>query len=258
MINLVKQQRLKRKRRWFILRLSLYCILVGFAFFSIAKFASGVFFTSDNGHAVPETVPTSKGYIVLDPGHGGEESPGCEYGGILERDVTLEMSLLIRDELVMRGYTVMMTREQDEHVTLAQRTEMANNSGADLLLSIHLNAFEDFSVSGIETWFNPNTNPRSSTLAEYVQQSFVASVKGKDRGTYSDTSLFLTREVLIPSCLVEVGYLSNAEEREKMTTAAYREKIAQGIADGIEQYFQKFPSSQSQAHAITKVGRYYK
>jgi hypothetical protein len=57
----------------------------------------------------------------------------------------------------------------------------------------------------------------------------------------------LTREVLIPSCLVEVGYLSNDEEREKMTTEAYREKIAQGITDGVEQYFERFPSSQSQA-----------
>jgi len=137
----------------------------------------------------------------------------------------------------------MMTREKDETVTLKQRTEMTNKSGADLFISIHLNAHENAGVYGIETWFNPNTNTRNSTLAEYVQQSIGASTKGKDRGTYSDTSLILTREVLIPSSLVEVGYLSNDEDRDKVTTEAYREKIAQEITDGVEQYFERFPSS---------------
>ncbi|MEL7566008.1 MAG: N-acetylmuramoyl-L-alanine amidase [Dehalobacterium sp.] len=251
-ICLDKQKRRKRRRHRLIIRLFLGCLLLGVICFSIAKIAAGLLLTSDNGDAtldqhvsVPNEMP--KGYIVLDPGHGGEGSPGCVYGGILERDVTLEISLLIRDALVQRGYTVMMTREKDETVTLEQRTEMANKSDADLFISIHLNAHEDDGVSGIETWFNPNTNTRSSALAGDVQQSIIASTKGKDRGTYSDASLILTREVLIPSCLVEAGYLSNDEEREKMTTEAYREKIAQGITDGVEQYFERFPRSQSQA-----------
>lgn len=112
----------------------------------------------------------SKGYILLDPGHGSEGSPGSVYGGILERDVTLDLSLLIRDELAKRGYTVEMTREVDITVPIEERTEMANKSGADLLLSIHLNAHEDTGVFGIETWFNPKTNPKSSTLAQYVSR----------------------------------------------------------------------------------------
>jgi N-acetylmuramoyl-L-alanine amidase len=187
MICLVKQKRRKRRRSWLIIRLCLGCLLVGAVWFSIAKIAAGLLFTYDNGDAaldqhvsVPtEEIPTkmSKGYIVLDPGHGGEGSPGCVYGCILERDVTLEISLLIRDDLVRRGYTVMMTREKDETVTLEQRTEMANKSGADLFISIHLNSHENASVSGIETWFSPDTNTRSSALAEYVQQSIVASTK---------------------------------------------------------------------------------
>ncbi len=251
MIYTVKQLHKRRKRRRLITRLCIWCLLAVVVCFFIVKVAAGLLSIFDRGKAALETVFSSgtsahpngmsKGYIVLDPGHGGEDSPGCIYGGLMERDVTLELSLLIRDDLVQQGYTVLTTRESDESVSLEQRAEIANESGADLFLSIHLNAYEDGSVSGIETWFNPDTNTRSSALAEYIQQSIVASVEGKDRRTYSDTSLIVTREVLIPSCLAEVGYLSNDEEREKMSTKTYREKLAQGIVDGITQYFEGFP-----------------
>ncbi|MGI6550427.1 MAG: N-acetylmuramoyl-L-alanine amidase family protein [Syntrophomonadales bacterium] len=237
---LVKEQELKHKRRWSIIRLCLYCLLLGVACFSLAKVATGLLLTSD-GKSDGKNAVISKRYIVIDPGHGGEDSPGCVYGGILERDITLELALRIKDELVNRGYDVLMTREVDETVTLEERAEKVNKSGADLCISFHLNAHDDASIHGIETWFNPDTNSRSSALAEYIQQSIVESTKGKDRGTYSDTTLVMIREVLIPSCLVEVGFLSNDEEREKMTTEDYREKITRGIIDGVEQYFKRYP-----------------
>ncbi|MGI6548599.1 MAG: N-acetylmuramoyl-L-alanine amidase family protein [Syntrophomonadales bacterium] len=239
MMYLVEEKHLKRKRRWSIIRLCLYFLLLAVACFALAKVAAGLLSTTTDGkHAV-----VSKGYIALDPGHGGEGSPGCVYGGLLERDITLELALRIKEKLVKQGYTVIMTREVDETVTLEERAEIVNRSGADLCISFHLNAHDDASVHGIETWFNPDTNSRSSALAEYIQQSIVVPTKGKDRGTYSDTTLVMTREVLIPSCLVELGYLSNDKEREKMSTEVYREKIAQGVIDGVEQYFKRYPDT---------------
>ncbi len=252
-VYLVKRRR-KLNRRGLIILSCLCLILVTVLCFLLVKAVSGLLFPSDEREAGLETLPPSedeqvivptedkandisKGYIILDPGHGGDDSPGCVYGDIIERDVTLELSFLLRDELVRRNYTVLMTREEDKEILLRQRAKMANESGADLFISIHLNSHDDTSVHGIETWFNPHTNARSSELAEYVQQSVASSAQARDRGTYSDTSLIITREVLIPSCLVEAGYLSNDEERQKITTEAYQKKLATGIADGVDQYF---------------------
>src|SRR5690554_688505 len=268
---LAKQKRLINKKRRFVISLCLCCLLLGGYSFPLETTASGELFTTDDRNipseakSPSEETPAftrkegkpnerSKGYILLDPGHGGEDSPGSVYGGILEQDVTLDLSLFTRDQLAERGYTVEMTREEDKTVPIEKRTEMANKSGADLLLSIHLNAHEDSDVFGIETWFNSKTNTKSSALAQYVQQAVTTSTKGKDRGVYPDTSLILTREALIPSCIVEVGYLSNVQEREKMLTEAYSKKIAQGIADGVEQYFRKFPSTQPQANGSKPTG----
>jgi N-acetylmuramoyl-L-alanine amidase len=232
---LLKRKRPHDQRNRLIIRILLSCLLVGLIIFSITKFATGLLSPSAEHGNTPREISKK---IVLDPGHGGEDSPGCEYGGILERELTLELSFLIRDELVKRGYTVVMTRETDKTVTLKQRTKKANRSNADLLISIHLNAFEEPDVSGIETWYNPETNSFNYALAQCIQQATTAVTKGKDRGIYPNTSFVLIREVQIPSCLIEVGYLSNAEERAKLSTEAYREKIAQGIAEGVEQYYE--------------------
>lgn len=162
-----QKRRLKSKRRQFFSILYLCCLIVGVFAFPLEVIATGEVFTSSDGSAPLEAASSdqsppelaqkeenpsevSKGYILLDPGHGGEESPGSAYGGVLERDVTSALSLLIRDELAARGYTVEMTREVDKAVPIEKRTEIANQSGADLLLSIHLNAHEDASVFGAE------------------------------------------------------------------------------------------------------------
>lgn len=252
-ILLAKQKKQKIRRYRLFIRLFTCCLIIGVVCFPIAKVVMGLI-NADINKIFPsetqdifapnqdQTNETFKGYIALDPGHGGEDSPGCVYEEVLERDVALELSLLIRDELVQEGYKVLMTREKDEQVTLDERTQIANDSDADLFISIHLNAFEDALVSGIETWFNPDTNTRSSSLAEYIQKSITKSTKGKDRGTLSNTSLIVIREVLMPSCLIEVGFLSNDEERRKLSTQEYREKVAEGIIEGIEQYFKKTSS----------------
>ncbi|MGI6344635.1 MAG: N-acetylmuramoyl-L-alanine amidase family protein [Bacillota bacterium] len=218
-----RRQRLGRKR-W--LRLALLGIVAGVGCYLLAALAVQVW--------APAWL--FRGTIVLDPGHGGAGSPGCVYAGIVERDVALELSLLLRDELAQRGYRVIMTRDTDQAVSLEERAALANKGGADLFISIHLNAHDVASVNGIETWFNPHTNSESSALAEHVQRSLVAATGAKDRGTYPSTSLYLTREVRLPACLVEAGYLSNEAEREKLNSEAYRQQVARGIADGVDAY----------------------
>jgi len=235
-----------------MIRFVIYTILAGIFCFSFIKLAKVMLFTFQYQKTNSNTESSSgdkqnvdkvsskggsKGYIVLDPGHGGKESPGCTHDDIMEREITLELAFQLKEVLTQNGYTVLMTREEDKTVELEDRAKIANESGADLFISLHINAHDDTSVSGIETWFNPNTNERSSVLAEAVQKSITNITNAKDRGTYSNSTLIVIRDTLIPSCLVEVGYLSNDKDRENMTTAAYREKLSQGILDGVDQYF---------------------
>jgi len=214
--------------------------------FQYQKTNSNTKSSSDGNQNEDDTSPkgNSKGIIVLDPGHGGKASPGCTHGDIMERDITLALAFQLKDVLTHNGYTVLMTREENKTVELEERARIANESGADLFISLHINSHDDTSVSGIETWFNPNTNERSSVLAEAVQKSITNITNAKDRGTYSNSTLIVIRDTLIPSCLVEVGYLSNDKDRENMTNAAYRDQLSQGILDGVDQYFEQISTSQ--------------
>lgn len=236
-----------------MLHLILRCSLIGLGIFILGHITSTLFFTDDNFIPVSNTLPPdsnsaqspsvskddnlSNRIIVLDPGHGGID-PGCTYNEIQEHNITLELSFLIRDVLIEKGYQVIMTREKNEYVSLKERVEIANTRKAGLFISIHINAFEDENVSGIETWFNPHTNPQNSTLAECIQQSTVAATHAKNRGTYPSSELVVTRDTLIPSCLVEVGYLTNPSERASITNSDYQIRLAQSIADGIEEWSQ--------------------
>ncbi len=249
------QRKSTRKRRALGIRYMIYSILAIVLCISFVKIATGLLFTYGNSRHNTNstnqqdyidkngTKSGTKGFIVIDPGHGGKDSPGCTYGGLLERDITLELALQLKNKLTTAGYKVLLTRETNMSVELEERTKIANESGADLFISLHLNAHDDIGVSGIETWYNPNSNSNNNTLAQTIEDSITESTKAKNRGTYSNSTLVVIRDTLIPSCLVEVGYLSNDSERLKMTTEEYRDQISQGILNGLELYFKQFQPS---------------
>lgn len=185
--------------------------------------------------------------VMLDPGHGGDDN-GCVRDGIQEKDVNLQISMALKNKLEGMGYVVLMTREGDETLTLEQRVEMANASDADIYISIHQNAYEQSNVSGMETWYcSDNAEKamdRSHTLAEaskrlaqLVHQDMVLYTKGQDRGIREEDELKVIRETKMAACLVETGFLSNVEERARLTDMVYQSKIVEGLASGIDLYF---------------------
>lgn len=119
-----------------------------------------ILFQETTGEAPGEAVKTASGedkedevkLVVIDPGHGGEDI-GCSSGNILEKDVNLQIALALRDKLEGMGYEAIMTREDDTYLPLEDRVAFVNGTGADILVSIHQNAFEDNGVTGIETWY---------------------------------------------------------------------------------------------------------
>ena len=186
----------------------------------------------ENILAIPDT-----DMVIIDPGHGGEDE-GCERDGVLEKDINLQLALALREELVERGFVVILTRDTDIPLTLEERIELANNSGADIFVSIHQNAYEGEEADGAEVWYSSAASGKdSSRLASLLHKYLLQFAEAVDRGVVESDDLKVIRETEMPACLVETGFLSNAEERALLTDAEYQAKIVEGLAYGIEYYF---------------------
>lgn len=187
-----------------------------------------------------------KNCVVLDPGHGGYDV-GSSNGNILEKNINLQISLKLRDKLEDMGYEVIMTREDDTHVSLDERVAIANDSDADIFVSIHQNSFEEDYVKGLETWYSSGRQSEwlyrsaavgddSLRLAQLLHYDMVSGTKGNDRGVRNG-ELWVTSMTKMPSCLVEPGFISNNEECRKLTGTKYQTQIVESLAEGIERYF---------------------
>lgn len=179
--------------------------------------------------------------VVIDPGHGGEDE-GCSEGGVLEKDVNLEIAKAVRDKLCEMGYQVVMTREGDQPYTTEERVQKANAAEADLYVSIHQNACETSGPNGVEAWYCEDQNGAESERLARLMEKYVVQFTGAEEREISETdSLYVLRETNMPSCLVETGFLTNAAERRKLTDPEYQDAVAEGIANGVDLYF--FPKT---------------
>lgn len=175
--------------------------------------------------------------IVIDPGHGGLDE-GCSALGVLEKEINLSIARLLKEKLEALEYRVLLAREEDDYIAKEERVERANAAGADAYISIHQNTWKDGAVSGMETWYD-GTDPAKDSyrLARLVHSRALGSTGAADREVKEDAALCVTGKTAMPSCLIETGFLSNTMERDLLVTEEYQEKIAAGIAEGIELYF---------------------
>ncbi|MDI3481541.1 MAG: N-acetylmuramoyl-L-alanine amidase [Tepidanaerobacteraceae bacterium] len=177
--------------------------------------------------------PLQNKVIVVDPGHGGSD-PGACCGNVQEKDLNLDIGLKVKDLLEQRGAKVLMTRDKDISVNLYTRAGMANEINADLFISIHINAGENASASGTETLYYPD--PEKKALAQAIQKSLVKAIGLADRGIVERPGLVVTRETRMPSALVEVGFITNNNDRALLLREDFRQKAAEGIVNGIMNY----------------------
>lgn len=175
--------------------------------------------------------------IVVDPGHGGIDE-GCSFGGVLEKDVNLQIALLLEKKLEDMGFYVLMTREDDSYLAKEERVKLANLNMADAYVSIHQNSCEDVNAKGVETWYDGTDVARDNKrLAQLVHRYVLKNTQAQERELKGDAQLYVTGKTTMPACLVETGFLSNETERGLLTTQEYQEQIAQGIADGLSLFF---------------------
>lgn len=176
--------------------------------------------------------------IFIDAGHGGADG-GCEGGKVLEKNVNLAIALAVKEQLENRGYIVLMSREDDTYISKEDRVKAANSSGADVFVSIHQNSSKYSKVKGMEVWYDgTDTNRDSEKLAQLIKQHTIDTTASIERELKENADFYVTGNTTMPACLIETGFLSNSTERNNLTSAEYQAKIADGIANGIEYYFQ--------------------
>ena len=192
----------------------------------------------------PTNTPTpapKKGTVILDPGHGGTDSGSLSPDEkIAEKNITLEIALLLRDELEKRGYIVAMTRTDDQ-VTLsnADRAYIANSKDAALLISLHMNTFpSDKSVNGLEILYD-SSKDTSKKLANELISPVCVSSGAKNRGIKPRTNMTILKDVNVPSVDIEMGFMTCQADVDRIMNDEYRGKLVNGICDGIDSYITK-------------------
>jgi N-acetylmuramoyl-L-alanine amidase len=213
----------------------------------------------------PCSAPTRKTqlrHIVIDPGHGGRDTGARNTTLRLnEKTLTLDLAKRIRQELESLGYKVSLTRSTDRFVELRDRAQIANRLKADLFISIHFNAATDKSVRGIETFIYTPQNAPSSSRTEVmaadrilqpansydteslwagydIQRSLINYTRANNRGVRR--ARFAVLEGLqSPGVLVEGGFVSSPSEGSSLSSALYRQQLAEAIVAGVKNYHKR-------------------
>ncbi|WP_368503236.1 N-acetylmuramoyl-L-alanine amidase [Alkalihalophilus sp. As8PL] len=174
--------------------------------------------------------------IILDPGHGAHDSGGIA-NGMREKDVVLDISLRAETLLKNAGAEVIMTRRTDIFLTLAERAAIANNSNADIFISVHTNIF-DGTAQGTETFWHGRHEREDSIKLAHALQNAVISKIGTHYRRVAEGNYHVIRETTIPSALLEVGFKDHPADAAKLRSDQYRQLSAEGIYIGVLNYFQ--------------------
>lgn len=197
----------------------------------------------DNISASRISLPLLGTVITVDPGHGGRDS-GTMYNKILEKDLNLEISKYLDEELTKKGAITYMTRESDIDLSsiydpkkkrgdLYRRLLFIKKHHSQMYLSIHINWYKNENYQGAEVLYNP-INKENKVLATYIMNEFKKELGSKRN--IKTTDLYMYKNTTVPGVLIECGYLSNYLDRKRLQDPKYQQKISQVITSAVIKY----------------------
>lgn len=204
--------------------------------------------------AVPAEAPADQALagriIALDPGHGGYDGGArAVESGLWEKEITLQMALSIEKALSARGAQVILTRREDvclaegdtatkarKRQDLQKRRELAEEAGAQVLLSIHMNEYRSRKEQGPQVFYQRGATA-GKRLAQALQASVIQTLKpAKERAALAGDYYVLRGR--LPSALVECGFISNAQEERRLLDQDYQLQFGEAIAQGLIDFFE--------------------
>ncbi|MBC9783897.1 N-acetylmuramoyl-L-alanine amidase [Heliobacterium chlorum] len=198
----------------------------------IAKAAGGV----EVRFALQPIRPTKETPLVLiDPGHGGSDPGALGPNQTREKDVTLQVALILRAQLQKKGIAVLMTRTEDMFVSLADRGTINDRVRPNLFLSIHANSFARSDVGGTETWYYDD---QGKHLASLIQRNVLPITGRNDRGI-KQAGFYVLRSSPVPAALLEMAFISNPDEEKLLFDRNFQNRIAQTLCDTLTSYLNK-------------------
>ncbi len=178
--------------------------------------------------------PSGVKRVVIDAGHGGTDC-GAIRNGINEKDITLDVSKRVESLLKKQGYQVTMTRTNDIYVSLADRVSISEANAPDIFVSIHVNSSTRPEITGIETHYY---HQESLNLAQTVHSSLASTIKSNNRGLFK-SKFYVINHTTAPAILIEIGFISNDNERAQLVSEKRKQDTAKAIVEGINNYFKQ-------------------
>ena len=241
----MKNQR-NRYALGYALEFAIFCIVSALISLVLIFIVFNFSFPLPNSNAINTSTVT----VVLDAGHGGEDG-GCEGNGLVEKDLTLDITFRIASLLREQGINVILTRDTDvllydknsdytgkkKYQDVRRRLEIAQGQENPVLVSIHMNYFAQTQYSGLQVWYSKH-DARSRILANLVQSNVKVELQpNNNRGIKEATSsIFLLNNATFPAVLIECGFLSNVDESRALGDENYRQKLSEIIFKSIMTY----------------------
>ena len=232
---------MNNKARFFIIASTSFLVIISIT----------TLFSIDIAHKTSAQISEFKPTIIIDAGHGGEDSGAVSNdNNILEKNINLNISMILKDIFLSNGFDVVMTRESDislhdsnatdhkKQSDLKNRVEVFNNSQNNIVISIHQNKFTQEKYSGTQIFYSAYCD-KSSDLAQKVKSSVVSLLQPKNEREckQAGSEIFVLDNARVPAIMVECGFLSNESEAQKLNDKNYQSQLAYCIYLGFLEYY---------------------
>ena len=175
--------------------------------------------------------------VCFDFGHGGSDPGAIGIGGIMEKNLVLEIGFMAVEILRSKGIDVVITRNKDEYVSLKTRCDISNNSNSDLFISLHCNAFHNAATKGVEVFHYPGSSKGEMYSKIILDDIIKSGLYTANRGVKTSDKFYVLKRTRATAVLIELGFITNYDDLKRIESNKY--KLADILANSIIKCLQK-------------------